>query len=92
MELVLGVTCALVVARICVCCDDGCVMLVIVHSDNVTLHDLPEKVPQPLTRNARKGNVRPLNAGYLADAAYTPAPPRAKPIAPPIDPPLTVAL
>ena len=56
------------------------------------MYILPEKVPQPLIRNARKGSVRPLNAGNLADAAYTPAPPRAKPIAPPRDPPLTVAL
>jgi hypothetical protein len=54
--------------------------------------DLPENVPQPLIRKARKGNVRPLNAGYLADAAYTPAPPRASPIAPPMEPPLIVAL
>ena len=30
---------------------------------------LPEKVPLPETRNARKGRVRPLNAGYRRDAA-----------------------
>jgi hypothetical protein len=33
------------------------------------LQCLPEKVPLPETRNARKGRVRPLNAGYRRDAA-----------------------
>ena len=52
----------------------------------------PAKVPLPVTRNARNGRVRPLNAGYLRDAAVTPRTPMARPAAPPKKPPFTVAL
>jgi len=56
------------------------------------LRCLPAKVPLPVTRKARNGKVRPLNAGYLRDAAVTPSTPMARPAAPPSTPPFTVAL
>jgi hypothetical protein len=56
------------------------------------LQCLPANVPLPDTRNARNGRVRPLNAGYLRDAAATPRAPKARPAAPPITPPFSVAL
>lgn len=56
------------------------------------MQDVHAKVPELTIKNARNGRVRPLNAGYRADAAYTPNAPAARPAAPPIAPPFTVAL
>lgn len=49
-------------------------------------------VPELAIKKARKGSVKLRNAGYLEDAAITPAVPTAVPMAPPIKPPITVAL
>ena len=53
---------------------------------------MAENVPAEVIKNARKGNVRLLKAGYLAEAAYTPNAPAARPAAPPPNPPFNVAL